>query len=89
MEFALRASSVASPISMEWDSAGWLPACLRKVSGVSGESVQVQIGHESPGVGARIDATNILAAAGRTPNTRGIGLEDVVMVTSPLGQVRL
>jgi len=47
---------------------------VAKVSGISGESVRVQI--DQAGQERTVDATHILVAAGRTPNTMGIGLEE-------------
>jgi pyruvate/2-oxoglutarate dehydrogenase complex dihydrolipoamide dehydrogenase (E3) component len=47
---------------------------IAKVSGISGESVRVQI--DQAGQERTVDATHILVAAGRTPNTMGIGLEE-------------
>jgi pyruvate/2-oxoglutarate dehydrogenase complex dihydrolipoamide dehydrogenase (E3) component len=47
---------------------------IAKVSGISGESVRVQI--DQAGQERTVDATHFLVAAGRTPNTLGIGLEE-------------
>jgi hypothetical protein len=64
-----------------------LRAQVRSVSGVSGESVQVQIGHE--GRERTIDATHILVAAGRTPNTRSIGFEDAGIELDERGYIKV
>jgi pyruvate/2-oxoglutarate dehydrogenase complex dihydrolipoamide dehydrogenase (E3) component len=64
-----------------------LRAQVRKVSGVSGESVRVQIGHEARE--RTIDATHILVAAGRTPNTTGIGLEDAGIQLDERGYIKV
>jgi pyruvate/2-oxoglutarate dehydrogenase complex dihydrolipoamide dehydrogenase (E3) component len=60
---------------------------VRSVRGVSGESVQVQIGHEARE--RTIDATHILVAAGRTPNTRSIGLEDAGIELDERGYIKV
>jgi pyruvate/2-oxoglutarate dehydrogenase complex dihydrolipoamide dehydrogenase (E3) component len=44
-----------------------------KVSGRSGESVQVEMEHG--GIPKTIDGTHLLVATGRTPNTEGLGLD--------------
>ena len=64
-----------------------LRAQVRKVNGVSGEGVRVQIAHE--GRERTIDATHILVAAGRTPNTSGIGLEDAGIKLDERGYIEV
>ncbi len=64
-----------------------LRAEVRKVTGVSGESVRVQVGHE--GRERTIDASHIFVAAGRTPNTRGIGLEDAGIKLDERGYIKV
>jgi pyruvate/2-oxoglutarate dehydrogenase complex dihydrolipoamide dehydrogenase (E3) component len=64
-----------------------LRAQLRKVSGVSGESVHIQIAHEARE--RTIDASHILVAAGRTPNTRGIGLEEAGIELDERGYIKV
>ena len=64
-----------------------LRAQVRKVSGVSGESVRMQISHEARE--RTIDATHILVAAGRTPNTSGIGLEDAGIKLDEKGYIKV
>jgi len=50
-----------------------LNAIIQRVSGQSGESVQVVL--QQNGVERTIDGSHLLVAAGRIPNTAGIGLE--------------
>ena len=46
---------------------------IKRVSGKSGESVNIVI--EQDGKEKRLDGSHVLVAAGRTPNTEGLGLE--------------
>jgi pyruvate/2-oxoglutarate dehydrogenase complex dihydrolipoamide dehydrogenase (E3) component len=50
-----------------------LETTVRGVSGRSGENVRVNV--EGPYGGRDIDATDLLIAAGRTPNTQSVGLD--------------
>ena len=50
-----------------------LDARIKSVSGVSGQSVRVAF--EQHGAESFVEATHLLVAAGRVPNTKGIGLE--------------
>ena len=50
-----------------------LDARIKSVSGVSGQSVRVAF--ELHGAESFVEATHLLVAAGRVPNTKGIGLE--------------
>jgi pyruvate/2-oxoglutarate dehydrogenase complex dihydrolipoamide dehydrogenase (E3) component len=50
-----------------------LNAGIKRVSGKSGQSVRITI--EQNGVEKAVEGTHLLVAAGRTPNTGGIGLE--------------
>jgi pyruvate/2-oxoglutarate dehydrogenase complex dihydrolipoamide dehydrogenase (E3) component len=50
-----------------------LEAVVQRVKGQSGQKVRVHV--ETPDGGRDIEATDLLVAAGRTPNTQGIGLE--------------
>lgn len=50
-----------------------LGAKVRRVQGRSGDSVSIQV--EGPAGAFTLDASDILVAVGRTPNTAGIGLE--------------
>lgn len=64
-----------------------LGAQVRKVSGVSGESVRVQLVHEARE--RTIDGSHILVATGRTPNTKGIGLEDAGIELDESGYIKV
>lgn len=50
-----------------------LGAKIRQVRGHSGDEINIQV--DGPAGAFTIDASDILVAAGRTPNTAGIGLE--------------
>src|SRR5262249_13948695 len=50
-----------------------LNAKIKRVSGQSGDSVKVVI--EQSGVEKVLEGSHLLVAAGRTPNTEGLGLE--------------
>ena len=50
-----------------------LNARVKAISGKSGKAVRIVI--EQKGVEKTLDGTHLLVAAGRTPNTEGIGLE--------------
>jgi pyruvate/2-oxoglutarate dehydrogenase complex dihydrolipoamide dehydrogenase (E3) component len=50
-----------------------LNASVKRVSGKSGQSIKIVI--EQDGVEKTLEGTHLLIAAGRTPNTEGIGLE--------------
>src|SRR5260370_14694198 len=50
-----------------------LSARIKRISGRSGESVRVVI--EQNGVEKTLEGTHLLVAAGRVPNTEGLGLE--------------
>ena len=57
------------------------------VSGRSGDRVNLQVENES---GTRtLEGTDILAALGRRPNTRGIGLEKAGIEVTELGHIRV
>jgi pyruvate/2-oxoglutarate dehydrogenase complex dihydrolipoamide dehydrogenase (E3) component len=62
-----------------------LDARLHAVSGLSGEHVVVEA--DTPAGPLRLEATDILAATGRVPNTAGIGLEDAGVVLTERGLV--
>ena len=64
-----------------------LGSTVASVSGRSGESVVARV-RTAAGEEA-IEATHILAAAGRLPNTDGIGLEEAGIELSPDGQIRV
>lgn len=57
------------------------------VKGLSGESVQLQAQTQS--VARMLDASDILVAVGRTPNTRGIGLDKAGIEVNEKGHVRV
>lgn len=60
---------------------------LSRVDGTSGMAVQIQAtSNESPVV---IEGTHILAAAGRTPNTDGIGLESARVELDARGHIKV
>jgi pyruvate/2-oxoglutarate dehydrogenase complex dihydrolipoamide dehydrogenase (E3) component len=60
---------------------------LKSVSGSSGESVRVQI--EQDGRQRTIDASDILVATGRTPNTARIGLEEAGVELDKKGYIKV
>jgi pyruvate/2-oxoglutarate dehydrogenase complex dihydrolipoamide dehydrogenase (E3) component len=62
-------------------------AKILRVEGRSGEHVSFVVRTESGE--QTIDASDILVAAGRTPNTRGIGLEDVGIELDERGYIRV
>ena len=64
-----------------------LDARVKSVSGKSGEAVQVVI--EQNGVEKAVDGTHLLVAAGRTPNTAGIGLELAGVELTDRGYVKV
>jgi pyruvate/2-oxoglutarate dehydrogenase complex dihydrolipoamide dehydrogenase (E3) component len=62
-------------------------ATVRRVEGVSGESVRLHATHG--GAEVVIEGTHLLVAGGRTPNTDGIGLETAGVETDERGHVRV
>jgi pyruvate/2-oxoglutarate dehydrogenase complex dihydrolipoamide dehydrogenase (E3) component len=52
-----------------------LKAQIKRVSGRSGESVRIVFEKNKSGKDEMLEGSHVLVAAGRTPNTRGIGLE--------------
>jgi pyruvate/2-oxoglutarate dehydrogenase complex dihydrolipoamide dehydrogenase (E3) component len=64
-----------------------LGAHTRRVQGRSAERVQVHV--KTPSGEQTIEATDILVAAGRTPNTHGIGLEQSGIELDARGYVRV
>ena len=64
-----------------------LDARAVKVDGRSGEAVTVQV--STPDGDRQIAGTHILVAAGRTPNTAGIGLEETGVVLDDRGFVAI
>jgi pyruvate/2-oxoglutarate dehydrogenase complex dihydrolipoamide dehydrogenase (E3) component len=60
---------------------------VRKVEGLSGQSVQV---HVETGSGEQtIEASDLLVAVGRTPNTQGIGLETAGIELDSRGYIKV
>jgi pyruvate/2-oxoglutarate dehydrogenase complex dihydrolipoamide dehydrogenase (E3) component len=64
-----------------------LNATVEAVSGVSGESVAVT--YKQDGQKKTIEATHILVATGRTPNTGGIGLELAGVELTASGHIKV
>jgi pyruvate/2-oxoglutarate dehydrogenase complex dihydrolipoamide dehydrogenase (E3) component len=64
-----------------------LGATLESVRGRSGDAVTVRIA--GPGGSEEIAATHILAAAGRAPNTDGIGLEKAGVAVTGTGHIQV
>ena len=64
-----------------------LNARVKAISGKSGKSVRIVI--EQKGVEKTRDGTHLLVAAGRTPNTKGIGLELAGVELTDRGYVKV
>jgi pyruvate/2-oxoglutarate dehydrogenase complex dihydrolipoamide dehydrogenase (E3) component len=64
-----------------------LNATVEEVAGVSGESVTVT--YRQDGQTKTIEATHILVATGRTPNTEGIGLELAGVELTASGHIKV
>ena len=65
----------------------WLGTQVRRVYGLSGQSVQV---HVETGRGEQtIEGSDLLVAAGRTPNTQGIGLETAGIALDSRGYIKV
>jgi pyruvate/2-oxoglutarate dehydrogenase complex dihydrolipoamide dehydrogenase (E3) component len=64
-----------------------LGAQIDAIDGRSGEQVRVRL--RTPAGEREIDGSDLLAAAGRTPNTRGIGLENAGVELDLRGYVRV
>ncbi len=60
---------------------------LQKISGVSGEGIRAQVDCE--GQLRNVEASHILVATGRTPNTRGIGLDNAGVELNDRGYVKV
>jgi pyruvate/2-oxoglutarate dehydrogenase complex dihydrolipoamide dehydrogenase (E3) component len=60
---------------------------VERVEGVSGKSVRLHV--TRGGTGTVIEGTHLLAAAGRTPNTDGIGLEKAGVEVDGRGHVKV
>src|SRR5499427_311983 len=69
-------ADVAQAVQENFASEGievLLDTQVRQVEGLSGEKIRVRI--DGPNGEQTIEATDLLVATGRTPNTRGIGVE--------------
>jgi pyruvate/2-oxoglutarate dehydrogenase complex dihydrolipoamide dehydrogenase (E3) component len=64
-----------------------LSAEVEQVEGRSGEQVRARV--RAPGGERRIEGTDLLVAVGRTPNTRGIGLEENGIELTDRGYIRV
>lgn len=64
-----------------------LNARALSVKGLSGELVTLQL--KVDGVARAVEGTDILAAAGRTPNTQAIGLENAGIEVTEKGHIRV
>jgi len=64
-----------------------LNARVKAISGKSGKSVRIVV--EQKGVEKTLDGTHLLVAAGRTPNTKGIGLELAGVELTDRGYVKV
>ncbi len=62
-------------------------ATVKRVTGKSGESVQLHAAID--GSETVIDATHLLAATGRTPNTEDLGLETAGVERAPDGHIKV
>jgi pyruvate/2-oxoglutarate dehydrogenase complex dihydrolipoamide dehydrogenase (E3) component len=60
---------------------------VTQVEGTSGESVRLRV--TQGGAQSVLEGTHLLAAAGRTPNTDGIGLELAGVAVTPAGHVKV
>ena len=64
-----------------------LNARVKEISGKSGKSAKIVI--EQKGVSKTLEGTHLLVAAGRTPNTEGIGLELAGVEVTDRGYVKV
>ena len=64
-----------------------LNARIKNVAGKSGESVRVSL--EQDGMERTLEGTHVLVAAGRTPNTEGLGLELAGVELTPHGHIKV
>jgi pyruvate/2-oxoglutarate dehydrogenase complex dihydrolipoamide dehydrogenase (E3) component len=64
-----------------------LSARIKSVSGVSGQSVRVTLEHH--GVETTLEGTHLLAAAGRAPNTKDIGLDLIGVELTERGYIKV
>jgi pyruvate/2-oxoglutarate dehydrogenase complex dihydrolipoamide dehydrogenase (E3) component len=64
-----------------------LEARVREVSGRSGEEIRITV--DDPSGTRNIQATDLLVATGRTPNTQSIGLENLGVEVDSRGYIRV
>jgi pyruvate/2-oxoglutarate dehydrogenase complex dihydrolipoamide dehydrogenase (E3) component len=64
-----------------------LNATVKRISGKSGQSVRIVI--EQRGVEKTLEGSHLLVAAGRSPNTDGIGLELAVVELTDRGYIKV
>src|SRR5690606_33834727 len=64
-----------------------LDADIVEVAGRSGEHVRLRV--KTPDGETTLEGTHLLAALGRTPNTRGIGLEEAGIELTDHGYIRV
>lgn len=64
-----------------------LSAETQRVQGRSGDQVRLSV--RTPSGEKTIEATDLLAATGRTPNTGGVGLEEAGVELDPRGYIRV
>jgi pyruvate/2-oxoglutarate dehydrogenase complex dihydrolipoamide dehydrogenase (E3) component len=62
-------------------------AAIKRVSGKSGQSLRIVL--QQNGVEKTLDGSHLLVAAGRTPNTQGIGLEAAGIEVTDRGYIRV
>lgn len=63
-----------------------LNARVKRVSGTSGDSVRITI--EQDGTEGTLEGSHVLVAAGRTPNTEGLGLESAGVELTGRGYIK-
>jgi pyruvate/2-oxoglutarate dehydrogenase complex dihydrolipoamide dehydrogenase (E3) component len=66
-----------------------LKAQIKRVSGKSGESVRVLVEKNGNGSKKTLEGSHLLVAAGRVPNTRGIGLEVAGVALTDRGYIKV
>src|SRR5207253_502261 len=64
-----------------------LQAQITRVSGTSGQSVRITLEHH--GTEKTLEGSHVLVAAGRTPNTEGLGLEVAGVEVTDRGYIRV
>ena len=80
-------SAAMESLFHEEDITLLLKASVEEVSGLSGQAVTVT--YKQDGVTNTIEGTHLLVATGRTPNTRGIGLELAGVTLTDGGYVKV